>query len=87
MTAGAIHRLREADRARIVAVGGVGYDIAVLDQLFSQPLVNASWVERVAMDSLSPPDERFASTPTVSVRPRLNRWTMAAASAERIPAA
>jgi Fic family protein len=47
VTAEAIHQLREADRAKIVAVGGVGYDIAVLDQLFSQPLVNASWVERV----------------------------------------
>jgi Fic family protein len=47
VTAEAIHRLREADRAEIVAKGGVGYDFAVLDQLFSQPLVNANWVERV----------------------------------------
>jgi Fic family protein len=47
-TAEAIHRLRETDRARIAAAGGVvGYDIAVLDRLFSQPLVNAAWVERV----------------------------------------
>ncbi len=46
-TSEAIHRLREADRAKIVAVGGVGYDIAVLDELFSQPLLNANWVERV----------------------------------------
>jgi Fic family protein len=47
VTAEAIHLLREADRAKIVAVGGVGYDIAVLDRLFSQPLVNANWVERI----------------------------------------
>jgi Fic family protein len=47
VTAEAIHQVRETDRAEIVAVGGVGYDIAVLDQLFSQPLVNANWVERV----------------------------------------
>jgi Fic family protein len=47
ITAEAIHQLRETDRANIVATGGVGYDIAMLDQLFSQPLVNANWVERV----------------------------------------
>jgi Fic family protein len=44
VTAEAIHRLRELDRVKVV---GVRYDIAVLDQLFSQPLVNANWVERV----------------------------------------
>jgi cell filamentation protein, protein adenylyltransferase len=45
-TAEAIHRLREADRARIVAAGGVGYDMALLDGLYRQPLVNSAWVEK-----------------------------------------
>jgi Fic family protein len=45
-TAETIHRLRESDRENVIAAGGVSYDLALLDRLFSQPLTNSSWVER-----------------------------------------
>ncbi len=48
-TAAAIHELRETDRSNLL-VSGVGkagkYDIALLDAMFSQPLVNSAWVQR-----------------------------------------
>ncbi len=49
LTAAAIHRLRETDRSNLL-LSGVGkagkYDIALLDAMFRQPLVNSAWVQR-----------------------------------------
>ena len=44
-TAGAIHRLRETDRASALSAGAAKYDIALLDAMFRQPLVNSTWVQ------------------------------------------
>lgn len=44
-TAGAIHLLREADRAAVVE-NGHRQDVALLDALFRQPLTNSAWVQR-----------------------------------------
>jgi Fic family protein len=44
-TAGAIHRLREIDRAAVLAAGH-RLDVALLDAMYRQPLVNSAWVQR-----------------------------------------
>jgi Fic family protein len=43
-TADAVDRLREAHRRELEAAGGTLNDMALLDRLFAQPLVNANWV-------------------------------------------
>ena len=45
-TAGEIHRLRESNRTSLVLAGAGRYDVALLDAMFRQPLVNSSWVQR-----------------------------------------
>jgi len=45
-TAQKVHAMREAHRRALEMNGGTLNDPAVLDRLFSQPLVNAAWVER-----------------------------------------
>ncbi len=47
LTAGAILSLREADRSELSAANGPISDLAVLDALYSQPLVNVSWVQKI----------------------------------------
>jgi Fic family protein len=48
-TAHAIHQLRETDRSSVL-LSGAGragtYDVALLDAMFRQPLVNSAWVQR-----------------------------------------
>ena len=53
--ASAIHDLRDADRKRIGDAGGGTTDLRLLDSLYGQPLVNASWVA-----------EHIGVTPTTS---------------------
>jgi Fic family protein len=48
-----IHQLREDDRARTLASGGGKFDVALLDVLFRQPLVNSNWVQQ-HLDVTSP---------------------------------
>lgn len=43
-TAEAIHRLREIDRAAILAAGH-RLDVALLDAMYRQPLVNSAWIQ------------------------------------------
>jgi Fic family protein len=45
-TAQKVHTMRETHRRDLEINGGTLNDLAVLDRLFSQPLVNAAWVER-----------------------------------------
>jgi Fic family protein len=45
-TAQKVHAMRETHRRALEMIGGTLNDLAVLDRLFSQPLVNAAWVER-----------------------------------------
>ncbi len=45
-TARAIHQLREDDRTRALSSGAGKYDVALLDALFRQPLVNRNWVQQ-----------------------------------------
>ncbi len=45
-TATAIHQLREDDRTRALSSGAGKYDVALLDALFRQPLVNSNWVQQ-----------------------------------------
>ena len=45
-TARAIHQLREDDRTRAVSSGAGKYEVALLDALFRQPLVNSNWVQQ-----------------------------------------
>ena len=45
-TAGKIHRLRESDRANALFAGAGKHDVALLDAMFRQPLVNSAWVQR-----------------------------------------
>ena len=45
-TAQKVHAMRETHRRALEMNGGTLNDLAVLDRLFSQPLVNAAWVER-----------------------------------------
>jgi Fic family protein len=45
-TAQKVHAMRETHRRALEMSGGTLNDLAVLDRLFSQPLVNAAWVER-----------------------------------------
>jgi hypothetical protein len=52
-TAMSIHRLRENDRTRTLSSGGGKYDVALLDVLFRQPLVNSNWVQQ-HLDVTSP---------------------------------
>ena len=52
-TAAAIHKLREQDRTRALADGAGKNDIALLDALFRQPLINAAWVQ-TQLDVTSP---------------------------------
>jgi Fic family protein len=47
LTANAIHRLRETDRAALLAAGAGRFDVALLDAMFRQPLVNSAWVQHV----------------------------------------
>lgn len=54
-TAGAVHQLREADRAVLGDTGGAANDFRLLDALYGQPLVNAQWVH-----------ERFDVSPTTA---------------------
>ncbi len=44
-TAGAIHHLREFDRGTALSAGAGKYDVALLDAMFRQPLVNSAWVQ------------------------------------------
>lgn len=44
-TADFVHRLRESDRAVVQATGDINA-LAVLDHLYTQPIVSARWVER-----------------------------------------
>ena len=44
-TAGAIHHLREVDRANALSAGASRSDAALLDAMFRQPLVNSAWVQ------------------------------------------
>jgi len=46
LTAQKVHTMRETHRRALEVNGGTLNDLAILDQLFSQPLVNAAWVER-----------------------------------------
>jgi Fic family protein len=52
-TAMSIHQLREDDRTRTLSSGGGKYDVALLDVLFRQPLVNSNWVQQ-HLDVTSP---------------------------------
>jgi Fic family protein len=45
-TAQKVHTMRETHRRALELNGGTLNDLAILDRLFSQPLVNAAWVER-----------------------------------------
>ena len=47
-TAESIQELREEARSRLSEIGGGKLDLAVLDALYRQPLVNAKWVGSVA---------------------------------------
>ena len=46
LTAQKVHTMRETHRRALEVNGGTLNDLAILDRLFSQPLVNAAWVER-----------------------------------------
>jgi Fic family protein len=50
-TAEAIHTLREEHRHRLEEAGGTLNDMALLDRLFGQPLVNAAWIVQQIMVS------------------------------------
>ena len=52
-TATSIHQLREDDRTRTISSGAGKYDVALLDALFRQPLVNSNWVQQ-NLDVTSP---------------------------------
>ena len=45
-TATSIHQLHEDDRTRTISSGAGKYDVALLDVLFRQPLVNSNWVQQ-----------------------------------------
>lgn len=45
-TAQSIHALRIRDQTRVLAAGGSKHDLVLLDLLYSQPIINGSWVER-----------------------------------------
>lgn len=45
-TAARIHRIREQDRQRLLDAGGHKHELALLDRLYRQPIVNGAWVER-----------------------------------------
>lgn len=45
-TATRIHQIREQDRQRLVDAGGQKNELALLDRLYKQPIVNSGWVER-----------------------------------------
>ena len=45
-TAQKVHTMHDAHRRALEINGGTLNDLAVLDRLFSQPLVNAAWVEK-----------------------------------------
>lgn len=44
-TATRIHHIREQDRQRLLEAGGLKTDLALLDRLYRQPIVNSAWVE------------------------------------------
>ena len=52
-TATSIHQLREDDRTRTISSGAGKHDVALLDALFRQPLVNSNWVQK-NLDVTSP---------------------------------
>lgn len=45
-TATRIHQIRERDRRRLLDAGGQKHELALLDRLYTQPIVNSAWVER-----------------------------------------
>jgi Fic family protein len=45
-TAARIHQIREQDRKRLLDAGGQKHELALLDRLYGQPIVNSAWVER-----------------------------------------
>jgi len=45
-TANRIQRIRERDRRRLLDAGGQKHELALLDRLYGQPIVNGVWVER-----------------------------------------
>lgn len=45
-TATHIHQIREQDRQRLLDAGGQKHELALLDRLYRQPIVNSAWVER-----------------------------------------
>jgi len=45
-TATLVHSIRDRDRAKVLAAGGSRNDLALLDRLYRQPIVNGTWVER-----------------------------------------
>lgn len=45
-TATRIHELRERDRQRLLVAGGQRHELGLLDRLYRQPIINATWVER-----------------------------------------
>lgn len=45
-TATRIHQMREQDRQRLVDAGGQKNELALLDRLYKQPIVDSGWVER-----------------------------------------
>ena len=45
-TATRIHQMREQDRQRLVDEGGQRNELALLDRLYKQPIVDSGWVER-----------------------------------------
>lgn len=45
-TAMRIHQIRDRDRQRLLDAGGLRHELALLDRLYRQPIVNSAWVER-----------------------------------------
>lgn len=45
-TATRIHQMREQDRQRLADAGGRNNELALLDRLYTQPIVDSGWVER-----------------------------------------
>lgn len=45
-TATRVHQIREQDRQRLLDAGGQRQELALLDRLYRQPIVNGAWVER-----------------------------------------
>ena len=45
-TATSVHQLRDDDRRRTISSGAGKYDVALLDVLYRQPLVNSNWIQQ-----------------------------------------